>query len=36
VAVISGLLPEKPGDLDGLRKRAREWLSAVEVRSRPM
>jgi thiamine-phosphate pyrophosphorylase len=36
VAVISGLLPEKAGDWNGLRKRALEWLTAVKGRSRPM
>jgi thiamine-phosphate pyrophosphorylase len=36
VAVISGLLPENAGDLEGLRQRAREWLKAVNVRSPPM
>lgn len=36
MAVISGLLPEKAGDADGLRKRAQEWLKAVELRSPPM
>ncbi len=36
VAVISGLLPENAGDLDGLRMRVLEWLKAVERRSPPM
>ncbi|MFZ0589112.1 MAG: thiamine phosphate synthase [Bryobacteraceae bacterium] len=36
VAVISGLLPERAGDLGGLRMRAREWLKAIEGRSLPM
>jgi thiamine-phosphate pyrophosphorylase len=36
IAVISALLPERAGDLDGLRKRACEWLKAVERRTAPI
>lgn len=29
LAIISSLLPESPGDLGALERRAREWLSAI-------